>query len=251
MDSGYYAAVTGLISRTSALDLLAANLANSTTTGYKAQREFYQALAASSNEGLSALNQATNDYAVLGGAETDLSAGPVEFTGNPLDVALEGSGFLTVQTPAGISYTRNGSLHLDAAGMLLTEQGDKVLAVPPQPNQDPVPITAPDAQITISADGTVSSQGGIVAQLNLVDFPRGTPLIAQGSSYFQVPNGTKKVPANLTVRQGALENSNYNPVEGTVDLVALQRHAELLNSALRIFDTDFDQTAVRDIALVQ
>ena len=251
MDSGYYAAVTGLISRTNALDLLAANLANSTTTGYKAQREFYQALSASTNEGISTLNQATNDYAVLGGATTDLRAGSIESTGNPLDIALEGSGFLTVRTPAGISYTRNGSLHLDSSGTLLTGQGDKVLAVPPQPNLDPVPITALDGQITISADGTVSAQGGIVAQLNLVDFPHGTPFITQGNSYFQVPDGTNKVPANATVRQGALEDSNYNPVEGTVDLVALQRHAELLNSALRIFDTDFDQTAVRDIAQVQ
>jgi flagellar basal-body rod protein FlgF len=252
MDSGFYAAVTGLIARTNALDLLAANLANTSTTGYKAQHEFYQALESSSNgSNLSPLNQATNNYAVMGGAETDLRLGSMEKTGNPLDIALEGAGFLTVKTAAGLSYTRNGSLHLDADGSLLTQEGDKVLAVPPDPKSDPVPIILPDGQVSISADGTISSQGAVVAQLNLVDFPHGTPLTAQGNSYFQVPKGAAQTPPSVTVRQGELEGSNYNPVQGTVDLVALQRHAQLLERALTIFDTDFNQAPARDIALIQ
>jgi flagellar basal-body rod protein FlgF len=251
MDSGFYAAVTGLISRTNALDSLAANLANTSTTGYKAQNEFYQTLAASSGDDLSPLNRATNDYAVLGGTSIDLRSGSMEKTGNPLDVALEGAGFLTVQTAAGIAYTRNGSFHLNVDGDLLTEQGDKVLAVPPQPGGDPVPITLPDGQVTISEDGTVSSQGAVVARLNLVDFPHGTVLTPQGNSYLQASKGSAQQPSNLTVRQGSIEQSNYNPVQGTVDLVALQRHAELLERALTIFDTDFDQAAAQQISQIQ
>jgi len=251
MDSGFYAAVTGLMSRTDALDLLANNLANSGTTGYKAQHEFYQALTATDNSGLSPLNQAINNYGILGGAETDLRAGSIEHTGNPLDVALEGLGFLTVHTPSGIRYTRNGSLHLGPNGELLTADGDQVLGVPPNPKSDPVPITLPDGPVSISPDGTLSSQGAVVARLNLVDFAHGVPLTAQGSSYFQAPQGSAQAAANVTVRQGALEASNYNPVQGTVDLITLQRHAQLLDRALAVFDSDFAQAATQELPRVE
>lgn len=249
--SGFYAAVTGLVSRTDALDLVANNLANDNTTGYKAQKEFYQALTAAENPNLSPLNKAINDYGILGGTETDLRSGSVERTGNQLDIALEGSGFLTVQTPSGISYTRNGSLHLGPNGELLTADGGKVLAVPPNPKADPVPITLPAGPVTISADGTISSQGAVVAQLNLVDFPHGTQLTAQGNSYFTAPQGATQSATSAGVRQGALEASNYNPVEGTVDLVTLQRQADLLNRALAIFDSSFAQAETQDLPRIQ
>jgi flagellar basal-body rod protein FlgF len=249
--SGFYAAVTGLVSRTDALDLVANNLANDNTTGYKAQHEFYQALTAASNPNLTPLNQAINNYGVLGGAETDLRSGSIERTGNDLDVALEGSGFLTVQTPSGISYTRNGSLHLGPNGELLTSDGGKVLAVPPNPKADPVPITLTDGPVSISADGTISSQGAVVAKLNLVDFPHGTPLAAQGDSYFTAPQGAAQPATNVNVRQGSLEASNYSPIEGTVDLVTLQRQSDLLNRALSIFDTTFAAAETQDLPRIQ
>ncbi len=97
MDSGSYAALTGLLAGTEALDLTANNLANISTTGYKAQREFYQSLVArlgnSNPQQLSPLNKAINDYGVLGGATVDMQSGNLERTGNDLDLAIEGSGF--------------------------------------------------------------------------------------------------------------------------------------------------------------
>jgi len=249
--SGFYAAVTGLVSRTDALDLVANNLANDGTTGYKAQHEFYRALTAASNPNLSPLNKAINDYGILGGAETDLRSGSIERTGNQLDVALEGSGFLTVQTPSGISYTRDGSLHLGPNGELLTAEGDKVLAVPPNPKADPVPITLPEGPVSISADGTISSQGSVIAKLDLVEFPHGTPLTAQGNSYFTAPQGAAQPAANVSVRQGALEASNYSPIEGTVDLITVQRQADLLNRALSVFDTTFAAAETQDLPRIQ
>jgi flagellar basal-body rod protein FlgF len=251
MDSGFYAAVTGLVSRADALDVLANNLANASTTGYKAQHEFYQALTTANNAGLNPLNQAINNYGILGGAEIDLRAGSIERTGNQLDVALEGSGFLTVQTTSGIRYTRNGSLHVGPNGELLTDAGDKVLAVPPNPKSGPVPIILPDGPISISPDGTISSQGAVVAQLNLVAFPQGTALTSQGASYFAAPEGTGQPASSVAVRQGALEASNYNPIQGTVDLITLQRHAQLLERALSIFDSSFTQAAAQDLPRVE
>jgi flagellar basal-body rod protein FlgF len=250
MDSGFYAAVTGLVSRTNALDVLANNLANASTTGYKAQHEFYQALEAAGNPTLGPLNQAINNYGILGGAETDLRAGSIEPTGNQLDVALEGDGFLTVQTSSGIRYTRNGSFHLDSNGVLLTGAGDKVLAAPPDPKGNPVPITIPEGPISISSDGTISAQGTVIARLDVVAFPKGTALASEGASYFNAPQGSAQPASAATVRQGALEASNYNPVQGTVDLIALQRHAQLLERALTIFDSDFAQAATQDLPRV-
>ena len=249
--SGFYAAVTGLVSRTDALDLVANNLANANTTGYKAQKEFYRALTAAENPNLTPLNKAINNYGILGGAETDLRSGSIEKTGNQLDIALEGSGFLTVQTPSGISYTRDGNFHLGPNGELLTADGGKVLAVPTDPKADPSPITLPDGPISISSDGTISSQGAVVAQLNLVDFPHGTQLTAQGNSYFTAPQGAAQAATNIGVRQGSLEASNYNPVEGTVDLVTLQRQADLLNRALALFDSSFAQAETQDLPRIQ
>src|ERR1035438_8671471 len=127
-DSGFYAACTGLLAQTDALEITANNIANLNTTGYKGQLEFHRSLDASmANHHLSPLNQAVNNYGVLGGAAVDLRTGEFQKTGNDLDLAMEGSGFFTILTPAGTRYTRNGNFHTDAAGNLLTATGDKVM----------------------------------------------------------------------------------------------------------------------------
>ena len=131
MDSGYYAAFTGLMAGTQALELAANNLANVSTTGYKAQREFYNSLTASLGNSrqprLSLLNQVINNYSVLGGATVDVRPGLLERTGNDLDVALEGSGFFVIQTTAGLRYTRNGNFRVNADGQLVTAWGNTVM----------------------------------------------------------------------------------------------------------------------------
>jgi len=244
MDSGLYAALTGLVARTEALDVAANNLSNVSTTGYKAEHEFYRAVIESAKGAkLTPLNRAVNDYDVLGGTHVDLSAGSLQKTGNDLDVALEGSGFLVAQTPAGVRYTRNGNLHLGPGGKLLTAQGDAVLG-----DQGPIQITGNN--ISISADGTVSSDGAVVARLRLADFAPGTLLLPEGSSYFNAPQGSEHVATDAVVRQGNLEASNFNVVEGAVGLIALQRHAELLRRALTIFNDDFNRAAAQQLPSV-
>jgi flagellar basal-body rod protein FlgF len=116
---------------------------------------------------------------------------------------------------------------------------------------DPVPITVPEGSITVSTDGTISSQGTVVAQLNLVAFSKDTQLTSEGSAYFQAPKDAARPASEVAVRQGSLEASNYNPVEGTVDLITVQRHAQLLERALSIFDSDFAQAATQDLPRVE
>jgi len=244
MDSGFYAACTGLLSQTDALEVTANNLANLNTPGYKGQLEFYRSLDASmANHHLTPLNQAVNNYGVLGGSAVDTRAGEFQKTGNDLDLAMEGAGFFTVKRPEGIQYTRNGNFHTDAAGNLLTATGDAVMG-------DLGPIQLPGGTIAISSDGTISQNGAVVATLKLVKFNPETPLTAKGSSYYTAPAGSEEPADDPRLTQGTLESSNMNPVSGTIDLMTLQRHAQLLEQALSIFHSVFNNAPAQDLARV-
>ncbi len=244
MDSGFYAACTGLLAKTDALDVTANNMANLSTTGYKGNLEFYRSVEASmGNRRLSSLNQAVNDYGVLGGAAIDLKAGEFQKTGNDLDLALEAAGFFVVKTPAGIRYTRNGNFHTDANGNLLTATGDQVMG-------DQGPIEIPSGTVTISSDGTISQGGAVVASMKIVTFKPGASLEAAGNSYYHVPAASEQPAADPRLSQGTLESSNQNPIETTVSLMALQRHAQLLEQALSIFHSVFNNAPAQDLSRV-
>jgi len=244
MDSGFYAACTGLLAKTDALELTANNLANLSTTGYKGQLEFYRSVeAAMGNRRLSSLNEAVNDYGVLGGASVDLRTGEFQKTGNDLDLALEGAGFFVVKTPAGIRYTRNGNFHPDANGNLLTAAGDQVMG-------DQGPIEIPSGTVTISSDGTISQQGAVVATMKIVTFKPGTALQSEGNSYYQAPAASEQPADDPRLAQGTLESSNLNPVVGAVSLITLQRHAQLLEQALSIFHSVFNNAPGQDLSRV-
>jgi flagellar basal-body rod protein FlgF/flagellar basal-body rod protein FlgG len=244
MDSGFYAACTGLLAKTDALELTANNMANSSTTGYKRQMEFYRSLEASTgSHSLSSVNKAVNDYGVLGGTAVDMKSGEFEKTGNDLDLAMEGSGFFTVKTPAGIRYTRNGNFHTDTAGRLLTATGDPVMG-------EQGPVELPSGTIAISSDGTISQDGAVVATMKLVTFKPGTSLAAEGNSYYEAPAGSEIPADDPRLSQGMLESSNQNPVVGAVSLIALQRHSQLLEQALSIFHSVFNNAPAQDLSRV-
>lgn len=246
MDSGFYAACAGLVSRMEALDVLANNLANTNTDGYKAERQFYSALDASlGSPTLNPLNQAMNRYGVVGGQWLDLSEGSIVPTGDTLDVAIQGAGFFTLKTGSGIRYTRKGNFHLNSKRQLVDQQGELVLGPSASAKKKRlVPIRIPAGDISISGNGTISVDGAMAGRLEIVDFPSKTALHAVGAAEFTAPPGTAKPMANPSVRQGALESSNMNAIGGVVSLIQTQRSAEMLEKALAIFNTDFDKTAV-------
>ena len=244
MDSGFYAACTGLLAQTDALDLTANNMANLNTTGYKGQQQFYRSLQASmGNRRLTPLNQAVNNYGVLGGTAIDLKTGEFQKTGNSLDLAMEGAGWFVVSTPTGTRYTRDGSFHTDAAGRLLTATGDTVMG-------EQGPVGLPGGPIAVSSDGTISQNGAVVATMKLVTFKPGTALAAEGNSYYQAPTGSELPADDPRLSQGTLESSNLNPVTGTVSLITLQRHAQLLQQAVSIFHSIFNAAPAQDLSRV-
>lgn len=241
MDSGYYATCTGLMSRMDALDTIANNLANSSTTGFQAsQNVFSEVLASTDETGLSTLNQDINAYGVLSGTSVDPSQGSLQKTENELDLALEGPGYFAVKTSVGEMYTRSGQFHVSAAGVLVTAEGDPVLGTKG-------PLQVVGEPLSISSDGTLSVNGAIAGQLKLVRFPASTPLQSVGAGYISAPPKAAIAAQDVTVQQGMLESSNVNPVTDTVAMISAQREVETMRHVLTMFDSDMNKIAVQDL----
>ena len=256
MDSGLYAACAGLSAKTQALDVVANNLANLNTTGYRGHQMTFQSLIAG-GDGLlqNPLNRVINDFGVLGGSRVDLAPANLERTGNALDLAIEGNGFFMVQAKRGTLYTRDGNFRISAQGQLTTAQGDPVLG-------EQGPVVVPSGTVSVSADGTLSVDGAggfelrgspfdgaIAGKLRLVEFAPGADLRAEGNSYYAA-EATPRTAAEVSLRQGMLEASNVNPIFAMTGLIAVQRQAEMLARALSTFSNDFDRIAATDLPRV-
>jgi flagellar basal-body rod protein FlgF len=244
MDSGYYAACTALMSRMQALDTVADNLANLSTSGYRSQHNIFQSvLAGMKGSSGSPLNQALNDYGVLGGTRLDSSQGTLQRTGNDHDMAIEGPGFFVVKSRSGEVYTRDGSFQVSRDNQLVTAAGDPVLG-------ENGPVTILDGPFTVSSDGTISVNGAIAGKLKLVEFDPGTPLQSQGQTYYSAPGGSPSAGQSSTVRQGALESSNVSAVSSVVELITVQREAEMMQRALALFNSEMNKTATQELPRV-
>jgi flagellar basal body rod protein FlgG len=233
------------MARTQALDTIAANIANSSSTGFRGQQDVFGTVLAEANghARMSTLNQATNAFSQMAGAQIDDSQGVITPTGNDLDVAIKGAGYFKVKTASGIVYTRNGHFQISSGGKLTTEAGDPVLG-------DGGEIAVGKGKITISADGTISSDSAISGKLSVVTFPPGTVLANHGGANYAAPVASEIPATGATVQQGALEGSNVSPIEGVVQLISAQRAAESMRHAITLIDSEMDKTAVQDLARV-
>jgi flagellar basal-body rod protein FlgF/flagellar basal-body rod protein FlgG len=240
MDSGYYAACTGLISRMDALDNIANNLANTSTNGFQARHNVFRSVLNSTSNSLSALNQDINDYGVLSSTRLDNSQGSIQHTGNDLDLAIQGPGYFAVQTSSGTLYTRAGNLRVSPKGELTTAMGDPVLG-----DKGVIPIVG--APVSISGDGTISVNGAVTGHLKLFEFPASTELQSSGGTYLRAPLGTEQAATKTTVLQGSLESSNVNPVTSTVEMIGAQRDVETMRRVLTLINTDMDKIAAQDL----
>ncbi len=245
MDSGYYAAMTGLVARTQALDIAATNLANASTPGYRAEQEYFRSVLMGPDAQDSQLGRTVNNYGLLGGDRLNLDQGAIQQTGNPLDLAIEGEGFFMVQTANGLRYTRDGGFHRTPQGQLVTEAGDPVLSSAGQK------ILVPPGQVSVGVDGALSVAGGVVATVGVFTFPKGAQLTPEGVNHYIAPEGVKpSLSKNAAVHQGAIENANQGVIAGTMDLIMIQREAEMMQKALTVFHTEFNKIATEDIPKV-
>jgi flagellar basal-body rod protein FlgF len=230
------------------MDVVANNIANVDTTGYKADGSLFEEYLSSSARTDSG---GRVSYVRDRGVWHDMNAGQVQHTGNPLDVAIDGNGFFTVQTPGGPRYTRNGSLQINAAGQLVTSEGNPVLG-----NGGPITFQPNDRQISISPDGTISArQGSSIADsvrgtLTVVTFANPQQLQKDGGSTFKPPAGvTPQAATGAKIVQGALEKSN---VRGVVEM---SRMIEITRSYMQIASmlqqqSDVSQQSIDKLAAV-
>ncbi len=245
MDSGYYAAMTGLVARNQALDTAASNLANAQTPGYRAEREYFRSVLLGPDALDSQLGHTVNNYGLLGGDSLSMAQGALQQTGNPLDLAIEGQGFFAVQTRDGIRYTRDGSFHRSQDGLLMTAAGEGVLS------SSGKKIMLPPGDPSVGADGSISIAGGVVTRVGVFNFPRGTQLTPEGANRYAAPLEAKASPAgDASVHQGAIEAANQDVVQGTMDLIMMQRQAEMMQKALTVFHTEFNKFAAEDLPRV-
>jgi len=245
MDSGYYAALTGLVARTQALDTAAANLANTQTPGYRAEREFFRSALLGPDSSNSQLGLVVNNYGLLGGDHLNMNQGSINQTGNPLDLAIEGQGFFQIQTPNGLRYTRDGNFRRTPQGQLVTNSGFPVLSTAGRP------IQVPPGEVSIGSSGILSSAGGAVATIAVYGFAPTDQLTPEGANQYIAPAGSKPtLTKDAAVHQGALEAANEDVIQGTLDLIVMQRQAEMMQKALTIFHTEFNKIATEDLPRV-
>jgi flagellar basal-body rod protein FlgF len=231
------------------LDVVANNIANINTTGYKADGSLFE-------EYLSSAARADQSGTRVSfvrdrGTWHDLSAGPIEKTGNPLDVAIDGNAFLVVQTARGERYTRNGSLQINATGQLVTSDGNQVIG-----DAGPIAFQPNDKQISISSDGTISVQEGnskvdsARGTLKLVSFDNVQQLQKDGSSTFMATGGVQPQPTKkATVVQGSIEKSNVRGVVEMSRMIEITRTYTQIASILQQ-QHDLNQSAVNKLAEV-
>jgi flagellar basal body rod protein FlgG len=241
MDPMTALAASGLRARMESLDLLANNIANASTGGYKADREFYSLYVAPE----AADDDSAATMPVIERQWIDLSQGSVHATGNSLDLALDGSGFFKVQGPDGPLYTRNGSFHLSANGTLMASDGYSAQSV------GGTKLTVDASQpVQISGNGDVRQGTTVVGQLAIVNFADSAALVKRGSNYFVAdPAAKSTVPAGTSVAQGQLEDSNSGMAEGAVRLVAVMRQFEMMQKAVLI-GNDMSKQAIEQVAKV-
>jgi len=220
---GVQALVPHMLAQWQRHELLANNLANISTPGYK-RDDLVPAEATPSTDLSAAGARAMVQW-------TDFSQGPLRTTERSLDVALNGAGFFVISTPDGLRYSRGGGLSISRDGTLATADGQPIMG-------DRGPIIVGQGRVTIASNGEVSSDGASVGTLRVVAFEKPYPLVKEGNGLFAVtdPNVSPGPATGHEVIGGALEGSNVNVVETMVGMIELLRSYEAAQKAIQSMD---------------
>jgi flagellar basal-body rod protein FlgF len=202
------------------MDVVANNMANLNTTGFKAEQLLFEEylMPVAKDRDFAFPDQRlsyTEDWATI----HDMSPGSINETGNPLDVALDGEGFLTVQTADGERYTKAGSLAIDPTGTLVDLEGNPVLS-----ELGPINFTATDTDISITADGTIATNDGVKGKLKVVEFADPQAATREGLNLWA--GGDPQAATQTRVVQGAVERSNVSGISEMTEMIRVQRAYE-------------------------
>jgi flagellar basal-body rod protein FlgF len=232
------------------LDVVANNIANVNTSGYKADSSLFEEFL---NTGAHEDNFSGKDrrvsYVQDRATFHDFSQGPAEQTKNPLDVAIDGRGFLVVQTAAGERYTRDGGLQMNNTGQLVTAAGNAVLGT-----SGPIVFQPTDHDINVAPDGTITVQEGtskvdsIRGKLRLVSFPDAQKALKEGLNLYAAGEGGAPQPDTKSqLRQGFIEKSNVNAVAEMSRMIEVTRAYTQISTMLQQ-QSDLHKTAIAALA---
>ena len=223
MHKGIYIALSGSVQKQGQLDTLTHNVANASTVGFKKDRSSFQEFLVS---GISGMADSDDGRAMtdLSEVKTDFSAGTQFTTGNPLDIALSGEGFLCLE---GDRYTRKGDLQIGRDGYLVTQDGRKVLGAGG-------PIQLPQGTVAIAPSGEVRVNDVVVDTLKVVDFKDKNSLVELESG--QYVSSEKPVESTASFASGHLESSNVDAVKEMVQMITTLREFEIFQKAIKAFD---------------
>ena len=236
MSGGAYSALSGMRTRLEELDRLAFDLANVSTAGYKTER---MAKMASDRDQFATALEAAVDV-VGAGTKVDFKPGTIATTGRDLDAAIEGSGFFEIETARGPRYTRNGSFHRRADGVLSTAEGEPVMGESGE-------ISLGTAAVSIGPDGTITSGNAVVGRLRVVEFASDQDVIRESGSRFKALTGAEPTEVEAKVIGGALEQSNVSIVERMAALTELTRGFEALQRGVSVLMNDLDSRVISEL----
>jgi flagellar basal-body rod protein FlgF len=231
------------------LDVVANNIANVNTAGFKSDQSLFEEyLMPGAHEDNFKPADRRVSYVEDRGTYRDFTQGPTEQTKNPLDVAISGNGFLVVQTAAGERYTRDGGLHMNTQGQLVTAAGDPVLGT-----SGPIVFQPTDHDVNVSPDGTVTVVEGngrtdsLRGKLRLVSFADAQALLKQGSNLFSAEGAAAQPDLKSEVQQGYIEKSNVNSVVEMSRMIEITRAYTQIATMLQQ-ESDLHKSAIEKLA---
>jgi flagellar basal-body rod protein FlgF len=220
MDNSLLVSLSQQLAAYRAMDVIANNIANASTPGFKRESARFEEYVERLRPAEGQQGPQTLSFVKDAGVVRDTSQGPLNQTGAPYDLAIAGKGFFVVQTPQGLRYTRDGHFSLDAGGQIVNSNGDVL-----QGDGGAITISPDDGDIRIAPDGTVSGINGQLAKVRLVDFANEASMVKEGANLYsttQVP----VTPATINIAQGALEQSNVQPVVEISKMIEVMRAYE-------------------------
>jgi flagellar basal-body rod protein FlgF len=245
---GIYTAASGMVAESLRTDAIANNMANVDTTGYKRDititKDFGSMLIKQVGDGSNSSDIGSMGYgSVVDEIATIHDAGQIRSTDNPLDLAISGKGYFTVQTPNGLRYTRNGSFYRSGQNQLVTSEGYRVLGT-----NGPINVTG--NKIVIGSDGSVKVDGVQTSQLQLVEFANDQAALSkEGNSLYAMTGSQQSTKATGSVEQGSIERSNVNVIKEMVNLIAGYRAYEINGKSVQAHDSLLDK-AVNEVGKV-